>query len=232
MSTRRKKDGPKSRVLDDKMCQDLLDAKLEEQFTWEEVAELYKELSGGDTMDWRTIRKIIMKDAPQYFIPKRVSGQVRRAIEDAWEGVDVVQLIMYALNARFTEWSLLNERKMKALIDGSEGPSQFSLMDQDRFDKLWNDLMSFFFRATEAMRDLNPAQSPIINILNGTPGSVSVTSGKAEESEMVVIEQLVQRVGKDTEEAMATIMDQHRAQGIGMSRTIPDMEEDLLEENA
>lgn len=226
--------------LPDELKEQLLDIKLEEQCSWRDLVTHYEELTGGETLDWKTLRKILMRDAPTAFIPQRVSARVREAIENTWNDVDAMQLVMYALNQRFSEWSLLNQKMLRSYVDEGaerdEDVPRFSVKDRERMDQLWNDIMGFFFRAASLMKELNADDHPVFNILvNGDgPAAVGVRSTTSKDglNEAQSIEAIVAQVGEQTQEALQGILESHRTEQRGLYRPIPDLEEDLLEDDA
>lgn len=227
-----------AKIQDPELLATLTDIKLTEQLSWPQLAERYTELT-DETVDWKTIRRAIMKDAPLKMVPERISRQMKEAITQLWDSIDVMKLILYGVNARFTEWSLLNDQMLRATLDdvsSEDTEIKFTSMDQARMDFLWNDLQGFFFKALAMMKEMKTEETEVGRVLmRATMSSVQVTmEGDAQGVEGMTptsLEQIFEMVSGQTQEAMDGINEHHRLEGRGHYRVLEAEEEDLLEEN-
>ena len=170
-----------------------------------------------------------MRENPQLLIHERVSKKVKQAIENVWDQVDILRLIMYAFNGRFTEWSLLHEQSLRSYMD--EDAPRFKEEDKNRMDGLWGDMTSFFMRALTIMREMNTDPGPEFELLikggsRVTAEGVSMEDGRLTPAK---IQELVGEVAAQTQEMLENVHSEHQRNGRGYYRQINEPEEDLME---
>ena len=199
----------------------LIDARLIEQMPWIEVGKLYCELT-GESRDWRAVRGALMSEAPMRLVPQRVSSHVRQAIEGLMDRVDLMKLLMYAVTARFHEWSMLHDRMILCELDAEGGearPRKFSRDERARMDTLWNELMGFFMRGLDLMRQMNAGNSAVLDVFVHPPPA-EVADGTVTINPGVVKSQVLEEFRTTTQRLMEGIMERHKAAGTGYFRPI------------
>lgn len=220
--------GPKPKITDPQILKTLMDVKLTEQMTWPELAAFYEE-EYGDSIHPNTIKRALLRDAPSLVLHERVSTQVKEAIEGVWDQVDILRLIMYAFNGRFTEWSILYERNLSSYVDESK---PMSAEQRNRMDGLWGDLVSFFMRALTIMKELKTTDAPVpeFELLIKARTTIETTGADAHEVTMAAIKDMMSDVDIKTASMLENLHLKHREEGKGFYRQIPDNEDyDLME---
>jgi hypothetical protein len=201
--------------------------KMTEQLTWAELAEWYEE-EYGESVHPQTLRQALIRDGSVLRIHERASKQVRHALEHVWDQVDILRLITFAFNGKFTEWSLIYEKVMQSYVD-----EQTFVTDEQvqRMDVLWNDLTSFFMRALEVMKDLkggNAAIPELEILLRSSSATVGITVEDGALNSQVLTD-LIASVAEKTAKMLDGVHSKHRKEGHGFYRTIDAAEEDLME---
>ncbi len=220
--------GRPRKISDPEVLQTLMEIKTTEQLSWKELAEWYTD-EYDEPIHGETIRTAILRDAPMSLIPGVVSKKVKAAIDDIWEQVDMMRIIMFMVNARFTEWSQLYEKMIRASVEGAEVPEalKFTPEDQFRMDELYNGTVSFFMRALDAMKTLrqgDTAMRELGGLLIWTKPSDSGPNpaGGAPDG----MTDLIQRASDTTQSMMQSIQEKHRQDGRGHYRTFAEEEDE------
>lgn len=219
--------GRPRKLTDSEILQTLMEIKVTDQLSWAQLAEWY-ENEYGEHIGGETIRQAILKDAPMLLVPGMVSKKVKLAIDTIWERVDLMRIIMFMVNARFTEWSQLYEKMMRASLEDSDEPNaiKFSPEEQFRMDDLYNGVVSFFLRALDAMKELSQGNMALpelgsLLILSNSPKGEGV-----DDNVDSGIGELIQRVSIETQTMLIDINERHRAAGRGAYRVINDDEDE------
>jgi hypothetical protein len=221
--------GRPPKITDPDRLKAIMDVKITEQLSWPAMAEWYEE-EYGESINHKTLRQSVLRDAPTLLVHDRVSKQVRHAVENIWDQVDILRLIMYAFNGKFTEWSLYHERCLSAHINDNV---RFTSEDKLRMDALWADLVAFFMRALTLMRELKTLDIPVpefemlIRANANVAGEMTREAASAEgELSPGGIRQLIEAVGTQTRIMLDGVHAKHREEGRGYYRRIPEPEED------
>ena len=239
----KKKVGSPLKLSSDEVEQ-LTEARIREGLTWKQLTTRYAEISKGGTIDERTIRNAVMKDAGVALLPARIAKQLRHTVNDAFDRADLSKMVVRALVAKFAEWSVLNDRALYAMAatGANDGPAdkddenasklKFTKDDQKRKDKLWDDIMSFFFRGLEIMRQNQAMESDLWSLLGGGQGSAGNgppgRRSTLDDVEIVVTEK-VEVVAQRTLEMLEGVNARHRTEGLGHHRPRPEEMEGALE---
>ncbi len=217
-------------ITDKERLVNLVDVKITEQLSWAALADWYEE-QYGEKLHPTTLRRSVMRESPQLLIHERVSKQVKTAIENVWDKVDILRLIMYAFNGRFTEWNILHDQSLRAYMDEEAEP--FPTQDKDRMDMLWADMQGFFMRALTVMRDMGVGGGGVAEfelLIKGGSGGVSVDAvGESGRLTPDKIRELVGEVAGKTQEMLENMHTEHQRNGRGYYRQIQEPEEDLME---
>ncbi len=216
--------GRPRKITDSDTLQTLMEVKAVEQLSWEQLAEWY-ENEYNESISGETIRQAVLKDAPMLIIPGLVSKKVKLAIDTIWEQVDLMRIIMFMVNARFTEWSQLYEKMIRSSLEDLNTPGAivFSPEEQFRMDDLYNGVVSFFLRALDAMKDLSQA-----NVALPELGGLMIWSNSSKKEEELGgdfssgMSELLQKVTVETQTMLTSIQEKHRIAGRGSYRVIND----------
>ena len=207
----------------------LMELRVQDQMTWSELAEWYEE-EFGESVTSVTIRRAMLKDAPMNLIPMQVSQQAKEAIEKIQDGVDILQIIVILINARFGEWMNLYNDMIRAHLSGlapleeGEEPEKFDSGQQARMDLLNDNITSFFFRYQETMRQLEMGDSAGFMMWTGNHPGVPSLEVDGDFS----ISKLMSEMADRTQGMMERIKIEHQAQERGEYRVI-EAEEDEFE---
>ena len=208
----KKKVGRPPLELSDEILSQLLDAKLGEQLTWDELTERYKELT-GKSVAYNALKGAMLRDAPARLVPGRVGARIRETVERLWDNVDTMQLMLYMVNGTFIEWTLMHDRRVRHLIDDNE---KWTERDQTRLDDLWAQLTGFFFRLSTLMKETSPESMPAFGLLIRAEGNVEVSSSNGDIK--VIVERALAEVGDKTRLMLEGVNNKHREEGRGHYR--------------
>ncbi len=218
--------GRPKKIEDSDILATLMDVKIAEQLSWADLAEWYTSEYGEEISD-QTIRRAIMKDAPMLLVPERVSRKVKKAIDTVWDQVDIMRLIMFGLQGRFTEWSMLYEKMIRCSVD-EEADEAFTDAERDRMDILWDGISSFFLRAMTIMRDLRAADVavPELEMLVRVNAPTAETGQVEGRVTMGALNEVVAQVAEQTKGMMEALHARHKEEGRGYYRQLPEPEDD------
>lgn len=200
--------------------------KITERMSWEELARWYQS-EHGETVHPQTLRRALIRDGVILMTNERASRQVQLAMDTIWDKVDILRLITYAFNGKFTEWSMIYEKVMQTYVDDE---ASVTIEEITRMDGLWNDLTSFFMRALSLMRELKGGGGsiPELEILIRSTGAVAgVESGGSDNK--VEMSSILEEVSRKTKAMLEGVHEHHKEEGHGFYRMIDEEEEDLLE---
>ncbi|KKK76621.1 hypothetical protein LCGC14_2861800, partial [marine sediment metagenome] len=200
--------------LSDELLNQLLDAKLGEQLSWDELTERYEELTGKHVAH-NSLKSAMLRDAPARLVPGRVGARIRETVELLWENVDTMQLMLYMVNGTFIEWTLMHDRRVRHLIDDEVGWAE---KDQERLDRLWAQLTGFFFQLSSLMKETSPDSMPSFGLLIQAGGKVEVSAAAAGGDIKVIVEQALAEVGDKTRLMLEGVNNKHREEGRGHYR--------------
>ncbi len=224
--------GRPPKITDPAILRNVMDVKITEQLSWPALAEWYED-EYKEPIHHTTLRRSVMRDAPTLLIHERVSKRVKFAIENIWDQVDILRLVMYMFNGCFAEWGLLHEKSLMSYMD--EG-TLFTDEEKKRMDGLRADMMSFFMRALTVMRDLKSVDAPTPEfelLLHANAKGPAAASDNAEVEGQLTptsITEMVALVAQKTQEMLDGVHNRHRESGSGFYRQLPDDDEyDLME---
>ncbi len=212
--------------------EELFDIKLSEQIPWKEMPTVYAELT-GDTHDWKTIRRAMLRDADE-LIPERVNRRVKETVARLNDQTDMVQMILIMLRSRFSEWILLNERRLQAALDDPDAAGErvkFGMQEIQRMDEIWNDTQGFFFRISTLMRDLHVDGGAMLQALMPLTPEAIIEGEAPKELQVGSMEEMLEKVQAKTTNMMEGISQRHKDERRGHSRELPALEEDLVEDD-
>ncbi len=208
----------------------IMELRTQDLLTWKELAEWYEE-QFGEPIDGTTIKRAILRDAPINLVPAQVDAQVKVAIEKVKETLDLLRMIMFMIQARFTEWIDIHNTMIRVKIANAvleEGEEEVVFKEQVRMDFLHDNITAFFLRYHETMKQLQPLISSNTSGLMvwGGGGNVALPEGSVGAEEQS-IDALVKSMAEKTQGMMEVISASHQLTGRGEFREVEVEEADF-----
>ena len=220
------------KVTDPELLKTLADMKIIERLSWEDLAAWYEDHT-GDSIHPQTLRNSLVRDGAVLLLNQRASNKVTEAMANVWDKVDIIKLIGYSFNGRFTEWSLLYERALASYLDQEIVMTE---ADVARMDGLWNGLTGFFLQALSLMREIKggdvavPGLEALLNSASVALNALPTVDGESLNPGSMAA--LIEQVSSSTKAMLEGVNDKHREEARGRFRRIEDEEEDLMEVDA
>jgi hypothetical protein len=232
---------------DPEVLRNLIEVRMTERLSWPDLAAYYLE-TYGEEIHFTTIKRALMNNASTWLVPERVNKAVKLHIENIWEKVDLLQLVTVAFQAKFTEWYQYYEKMVQSWLEEvNVDPEQrrttkvFTEEERKRMDKLWEDLISFFFRMANIMRELKaPGSGPsslemlLAKISGQVSGSLQGEHALVEPAAggltVEAIALVMKQVSDSTKSMLEGVHARHQLGGRGFYRQIPEIVDAEAEE--
>ncbi len=212
------------------IMEELIEIKVTEQLPWKKMDLIYQDIT-GQTIDWRTLRNAMLRDGGQQLISERADRKTRERLDSLNESVDMLQLILLAFKLKFNEFLKLSNKMDLAEIDED---TKFTIEDSRRMDIIWHQMEGFFFKAGTWMKDMQ-VDTKILAETFMRVLTVQTTTVTVEGEEALSQEDMgafIAELTDQTQRKLEQVNQSHRTEARGHWRALPDLEEDLLEEDA
>ncbi len=221
-------------ALDDEERLFIARLRLINQDTWTDIASSFAN-QFDKVIDWRTLKKNLFAENQIDLLAKIQDNNIKDALTEFFDNIGILELFMFLISELVVEWRYLRDMHLRILAEKYNLPEEErTLVPMDSEDKahmkeLWQEIVSCMFQVADKFKVMNPQQDEmsIVKMFKQTEtvaiaGPMGLTAIAEAEGTQSYVEALI----AESEAKLRSIHAEHRAEGRGAFRAIPESNDD------